>query len=725
MIYDTYAAILTEQIIRDLLTSGTPPSTSAITEAFEDFVADNDISQPLFIANNHRVEFKENASAAKYNLTNFEIRRDLKVLYRHLLNVSEMSITQFDRWRTEASVLEKRLNALNERITSLLLISEDTAGYFNFFQDNFNDNSKVDLVNTTAYVNVAKNIVSLGTTSIGSTRIDLSTLNDRDVEFSVLTRKNYTSHVSSQGSQTRYAISDANNYWQEKVYMKSPGPVTTELKIKMLSVKSISRIDLDLHMSNQTSSVQITPMYSVDNYNWSQLPITGFTRSVIDKATFQFPVIEAQYVKFLMTKAGYDQVHNELYAYEFGVDDISFYDEGFAADTDGVLISQPLSILDTDGNPQQFGKITLEVCEDVPDNTTINYYVNVATNAAVPLTGFTAIDPINRAGSVNPTVLDFGDIDFVTISGISISYDPAATGVAFVNPAKSFRYIESISGSTPVESTASTTTVSGTRYSFLNSNDRILNVQMNTDIDFVQNSLEVWRNVNTVGSIVKVRGYSNGWGFEEPYYKTTVLVDNVNGHAVDFGGKAAVIDGEPKVGKVTLAKGRHTLWIHKDNWKLVDDTVVTDLTTLKTADPLYPYNHRYLVEGFKYPTVYPTTEEKIYRGFDLVAEHFMKAVSIFDIIHNVPKTDYSRFALDLDTGDSHRTLDTGEMATSPSTVFTLKIDERLADFINEKFVIRFKSVNALFTHLRFKAVLSTKDANITPFLDSYRIRLSS
>jgi hypothetical protein len=725
-IEETYRELITEQIVKDLLKEGTSPSVSAITTEFNNFIEDYTLSEPLFIANDFHVEYGESSSATKFNNANNAIQRDLKVLYKHLFKVSDQAINQFSRWRAQAQVLEGRLDNLVDRINSLLLISHDTAGYFNFIQDNFANNDKVDLANTTAYVNVSKSVACIGTSTSGTTRIDLSNLTDREVTFTILSRNNLVSSLSSQGSHTRYAITDVNNYWQEKVFTNKPGPVSAELKINFLEKKRFSRIDIDLHTSNQNSAIQLTPMYSSDNYSWQQLPVASFTRSVIDKTTFQFTSIEAQYIKFIMTKPGYDQVHNRLYSYEFGMDEIVFYYEGFAANNSSTLISKPLSVLDTSNQPEEFSKVVLEVCEDVPENTSINYFITVSNNPSVALSGFTAIDPLNRTSPTQPTVLDFGDLSAITVSDVGISYDPSLTSIGEINPSITYTTITSLSSTIPDEVV---TVASDIRYYFSNSNDRILDHQIYIDPDAIQiaqGTLEVWRNVNTQGSETKVRGYANGWGFKDPYYKTTVFVSNPLGVSIDFGGKYAIIDGEEKNGLAKLSYGKHSIWVHKNNWKAIDSSTVTDLTTLKAADSFYPYNHRYVVEGFNYPAEYPTTEEKLYKGFDIVAEYSMKEVSIFDFIKNVAKDGYDKFALDLDMEDTGRLFDGSPASiTSPTTVFVVKVDEENPDFMNEKFMIRFKSINLLFKYLRFKAVFTTQDSNKTPFLDSYRIKLSS
>jgi hypothetical protein len=723
MIRDTYAEFIMEKVLKDMILDGESPTSAEIDAQFDEFTASNDISEALFKVEDYSVSEATESSASLYNNTNAAILQDLQVLYRHLIKISDQSVRTFHRWRTEAQLLEGRLTDLNERISTLLLLAEDTAGYLNFLQDNFVDTSKTDLTNTTAYVNVDKQAVCIGTSAVGATRYDLTSLENKDITFTILSRNYLVSTVSSEGSQLRYVTDNATNYWQERVYTSKPIPVSIELKIDLKETKEISRIDIDLHAANVNSSMQVTPMYSTDNYNYSQLPVTNFTRSIVDKSTFQFSPITTRWVKFVMTKLGYDIVHNDLYAYEFGVDEISFYNEGFEPDTEVTLISNVLSVTDVNGDVQPFSKVVLEVCEDVPTNTRIDYYVAASTTSTLPATAtFTPIDPLNRESSTQPTILDFGDLDKVTVSGISVSYAPAASLPKFINPDQDFTLIESISTATAVTASA---VASDVRYAFYNQNDRILDYQMETSITRADGTVELWRNVNLQGVTNKVRGISNGWRFEDPYYKTTVYVDNANGTDIDFGGKAVIIDEVSTTGTVNIPQGNHIIYVHKDNWKEIDRSSVVDLVDLKAADSLYPYNHRYLVEGFYYPAAYPTTDEEIYVGFDIVAEYLMKEVSVFDMMHNITVDDYSRYAIDRDALDIACVIDGSPTTKNPTDVFVVKVDENNSDSPNEKFLLKFKSVNTLYNYLRFKAVLKTSDSSITPFLDSYRIKIAS
>lgn len=719
----TYQELLLEIIIRSILSEGSSPSISEITKQFNAYISTHDLSLPVFDSSNYKVDYLSTSSASKFTSCNADIYQDLKVLYRHLCTLSEQNTINFDRWRAESKLLETQLQDLNSRLSSLLLISQDTAGYLNFVQDNFVDLSKTDLSLSNVFLNIPKQYITIKPTGTSPNRIDLSSISDNDVEFTVLTRNSLTSIVPSAGSNKKYAFSDINNYWQEKVYMQKITPVSAELKVKLGSVAAtVSRIEVDLHMSNTNSTVQLTPMYSVDNFNWQHIPSDVFTASIRDKFTFQFSPISAIYFKFVFTKQGFDIVHNEQYVYEFGADEIAFYNIGFEEETEYTFISQPLLVTNTKTNlPQEFNKIVLEACEEIPSGTSIEYSVLASNDSTVPTTGATwiNIDPLERESPKYPTLLDLGELTELEVTNISISYDPSETQTKFVNPDKDFTLLDSVSGGSLITKSVIS---SSQRYSFKNSNDYILSHQMSTDIDVAENTLELWRNIKVLGSNNLVRDYPNGWGFKDPYYFCVVDVENPEGTSIDVGSKPIVVDGEPKTGSIDLSYGKHSINVHKDKWTFVDTTGITTLAELKLADSYYPYNHRYLIEGFNYPAGW--TEEKTYTGFETVAEFYMKKVSVFDLINNVPSSDYEKFAMDLDAYDpaaiSGTTFD-----KEPSYVFLLKVGENNSDFTNERFKLTFKSVDTLFKYLRLKAVFKTTDSSIAPLLDSYRIKMAS
>jgi len=719
-----------EQIIRDTLISDIVPTLSNILDQFDAYETAHPLSQPVFIANNYKVSAGDISSAATYNELLTTVHQDLRALYKQLIKTSVQTCDNMSRWRNEATLLESRLKKLEGRITNLLLLTEDTAGYFNFVYDTFSDTSKTDLTNTTATVDIKKGSVIISPASTTASRIDLADNIDptKDIEFTLLTRSSVASTVSTQRSSLKNAVSGLDDYWQEKVYTTSPITVSAEFKVKLsTSPIQINRIDVDLNDSSSSSPTQITPMYSTDNYNFYQIPSTTTTASVTDQVSFKFTPVSASVVKLIMTKTRYDQVVNNQYLYEFGLDNFSVFNETYKTSTSVgsagyIFYSKPLSITTKTGT-EDFSKVSLEVCENIPASTSIDYAIAVSNTSTVPIsTSFISLDPVSRSSTTLPTVLDFSEINVVSVSGVKVSYDKTEGDHKFINPDKDFTILQSASGTSATEATA---VASAQRYVFLNSNDRILDHCVASGIQIATGTLEIWRNLHTLGSSDKVREVSNGWGFSDPYYSTTVYVGNANGVTIDFGSKTLIVNGIAKSGSITFAQGNYKLSVHKSNWKEVDLTDVADLSDLKTADTLYPYNHRYLIEGLAYPANWSSTDERIYRGFDIVAEYLMKEVSVLDFTNNVAATDFAKYAIDKDLADTACVINGSTTSKPPMDVFLVKVDEGKADFDNEQYLLKFKTSNILYRYLRLRATLKTTDTSLTPRLDSYRIKLGT
>lgn len=727
-IADIYRELITQQIIREVLTAEQLPTPSVIAEELATHEETHNLSQPQHKLSDASVEYGEASSAAKHNATLSKIYTDLKVLYRALLDISNSSNRKFERWREKATLLEDRLVSTVDKIGNLLLIQEETAGYHNYIQVDLRTLSDIDLTNTTVRLDTKQGHASIGTSNSTVTRyFPLDYIVDKDLGFVVLTRKSVSAVTSAQQSRLRNAFDGSTAYWQERIYTSQSIPISVEIQIRLGDAAiPLSRVDVDLHAANRSDVVQVLPMYSEDGKTWNKLPIADYLLNISDKGTFQFSSISAKYFKFILTKTGPDLTQpSGGYIYEFGVDDIAFFNEAYSTATAGkVLITNPLSVIDqsTKAN-EKFSKVALDTCEMIELGTTDIEYAVVASNDA----DFSAdeavwmdIAPSSRVNPRKPIIVDFGEVGYYEKSDISISYDSLNTNSEYVDPKQTFTVLTAISGLTGTEVSA---TASAKRYLVKDPSFKILDFEISADIDISKHTIELWRNVNTKGSNSLVRGLPNGWGVDGDYYKTTVLVKNTAGIEIDFGPKHIIIDETLVSGSKVIPFGVHQIKVHKDNFLYVDDTSVTTLALLKTGDNLYPYNHRYLVEGFNYPSSWSNKEEKIYSGFDIVGEYYMSRVGVSDILESVQEDDFARYAIDVDAADTGRTPSTA--GTGACQVFLVRVDNTTADFTNEKYYLRFRPANVQYEYLRLKATLKTTDEERTPYLSTFKVKLGN
>ncbi len=743
----TYRKLLTEDYLLSELKKGEIPSAEDLSDVVDALLADVDFTLPQFKADNYRAVEDQSSSVSSFNLMQKDLLRDLQALYTEMLMLTEISTQDYERWGLEADTLEKILEKLENRIENLLLLTKDTEGYHSFLVDNFTDWQLIDRDLTTATVDPVGQIVTLGATGNKDTKVYLNSLPTANLSFKVRNTTDLISRVDAPGQVLGNIFKQSSAIWSTQIIMGKNRPVTCELIVKLgdLPVK-ISRILIRLNDSARSSPISVTPLYSNDNFNFSQLPTNTYTQEIRSLATFSFEELEATWIKFILIKNGPDPVSTTSnLVYQFGFREISFFSEAFDSADVQQVYSVPLSV-PTAADPNEvveFSKVTLEVCERIEPGTTINYYLTASDDPEVPVdvdTVWVPVTPLSRVTGSQPRVIDLGDIENIEKGVeeiVTISHDPLETDETFINPGSTFHLLSQNADGDILDDIV---VADAARYIFTNSHDRILNYQIKTSdyvgsgtgdiLTFDEASLVVFRNVGEKGldpeeSTTRVRDVQRGWKFKDPYYITVIEIKKPEGITIDFGDKPVIIDDirytnvvSPKVlsGKTGTKKGVHTIKVHKDNWQSISPNLET-LDEIQAEDTLYPYNHKLLIEGYEYPSTYSNNQEKIYLGVDLFASELMKRVSIFDLAHSVQANQYKFFALDRDAPETHTD---GNESTS---VFVVKVDDANTDFPNEQFVIRFNLVNQRYKYLRFRADLSTTSAKVSPGLDSYKIKL--
>lgn len=730
-----YQTLLIDEQLKTQAQGGVTLSASDVLDQMNASTSGLDLTAPQFSSSDYTVTRGEESSVSKFKAGFEAINRDLTVLYREMGNLAGVTNQAFERWALETKKVEKQLIDLEDRVENLLLLTQDTEGYHSILVDNFTDRTFVDTSETTALVDIGSGIIQLPPSLVGSNRIFLTDLVlGKDVSFKVRTRTNYADR--SDEGDLRNPLYQQSDTWWTSVSMTKRAPVTSELLVKLGSDPvPLSRIYLELRDSAEGSPVSITPLYSVDNRTFKQVPSTSFTQMAKTRATFSFKEVQAKYIKFLLTKTSPDQSStNQFFGYQFGFKQISFFSEGYEVDSAKSVITEPLSVLDTEGSVLPFEKLTLEVCDRIETNTDIQYFVTTSNTSTVPLSSplWVPISPVNRESPQFPIILNIGNVTEKEYASVSISHDISGTA-GLVSPAASFNLLSTTAGSVVTDAVVATTQ----RYAFSSAGERILNYQLKhkaysgsgyAPLSYKEGSLVLFRNEGVKGLAVddattEIRGVQRGWKFEEPYYSCVVEIRNPEGIEIDFGGQEVIVDGislsgvvtrDVLFGKTLSSSGLHTISVHKDNWVPVGPELLTE-SALKTADPLYPYNHKLLIEGYEYGLTY--TETRIYSGVDLFAELIMSRVSPFDMALNISEDNYDVYSLDVDVASSH----TG--GNGPTQVFLLKVDEKNPDFQNERFVIRFKLINELRSYLRLRADLTTEDSSVTPVLESYKIKL--
>jgi len=692
-----YKNFLVQDIIRESLRQGQVLTKGEIDAELERITASNpDLSEPFTQRSAYKTEEGESLSSDKMNTLTQIMLNDLSVAYSAMTEQALEVTATYDSVTSEFKAIEKRIKELEENTQNLLIVAKNVEGYFDYISDTFSNKDKTDINKSTAFVDNKVGIVTLEPKA--HSRISMPVITS-DLQFNVITREQLQAITLAPNSVITDAFSDQENIWIQRVEMlRGIGAVTADLIVRMPDTSAeISKIIYKPAVSDEGNISTVTVQYSDDGLNWFNVEGTG-TERLIGDVTLIFTPVTAAFWKFVFNKAGYDEFRGDRYIYEFGARSIQMYGVEYKSKKnklEGTLVSKALTGIDE----TIFNRISLRACESTPTGTTINYFVAALTEPeiadynsgalSIDALNFNRIDPIEREDPINPIVIDFANVDELT--GVQSSY--------VKNQGLPFRY----------ESDFNTL------------------VDYTVPSNIVREELQVLRNVgdNTEdaggNSPVKVKLVDHGWSFDGTFYSCNIYVEADSGRVIDFGPESIDVDNFSTSGQVTLAKGFHRIRTHKKNWRGIEPAL---MTTTDNPDILYPYNHKYLIEGMGETlygddmTVLISGETKqsivdpdgVYIGASRYWEKTLEELTIFDFTQNVDDDNYDIFGFVKDFNGDDRIMVKDSLEPGLLT--------------SEKLAIITRAVSGdLHKGIILKAELSSEDPKVTPVLDEYIIRL--
>ena len=710
----TYKEYILNKLLKEYLYDGIIPTADQLEDDLETYQENHpDLSLPYSKYKDFTVARGDNSSIANLKEFTSTIADDASIVSSEVYNIANTSSRYYDRWSYEIKRLSNKSKLLEQRVDSLLLLANNTEGYFATVGDVFSDMNYIDTDNTTSLVNIYDQNITLnpGTANFGTiSQINTTLMTDLDVAFYPLsgkTRSNTTYSEFNKDNSLLQIFKTEKTTWVGKVTSNIPGPLTCELKAKISNDgQEVSKISIECTTPNVTSRSTITAQYSLDGYTWYLLPTNEATKPLYSNISWTFPMVTLRWVKFIFYKSAPDQGN---YEYVFAARSIKLFGNTYHEDRGNLFYSKSLYATNAEGNEVTFSKVQLKTCDNIPTDTDIFYYVSASRDNST-WTGWYAILPSQQTGIESPKVINFGGSSWKDNQSLTSSDDKLNS---------TYDYNQLITVFT------NTDTV---QYKFKNSKFAAVNTRINVstgdDPDPVSNSIVVWRNLryrelypNYPDSYL-VRKTVRGWGKNGKVYSCYFEIFDSNGVFFDFGDKFCIIDGKSVSGIVKINSGVHKFQTSTDNWYDISDTY-TDLgyeleteEVLKSIDPLYPHNHKLVIEGFPYQVGFKG--EKIYKGTDISAEYYAVRTSLFDLENNI--NDYGYFAI--------RGVDADEINASLAII--VRYDSNSSDFSNELFYVKWRGGNSdssMYKYIKLKAELKTSNTEITPSISAYQIKL--
>ena len=692
----THKQYILERLMLDYFYNGVIPTSTQLEADLASYMLDHpNLNEPVSKSKDWSLDQGSYSSAAHIHDIADTVSQDVGVITREVYRIAEMGIRFYDRWTNEMKRLAAYARKLEQRVDSLLLLNNDTMGFFAYVGDVFSDMNNVDTDETTARVDLYSGSVSINPyvseLSAQGSLINLSHITESDITFQPLNKKPGVAYMTTgDGNMISNVFKTNNSTWVGRVISESGGEMVCELKVK-LGTKDydVSRLSVQFSGPLGTSDSTVTCLYSADGYTWSLVPSSDPTKTMTANASWVFPLTSMRWIKLVMHKPAPDSTDN---SYVFSISHIKLFGSEYDSSVGNIFVSSAMQAVNASGNPILFSLVALDSCEELVDGTGIDYSISASKDNEI-WTDWMMISPSSFTKVLYPKIINLSGADWkdnLDIDNVILFDEPEEE--LRVDPVQK-RITRSFNNTAEFS-----THLLG--YRFKSSNYGVINtailISPEEDPDPISNSVVVWRNTRYRNILdypdtLTVRGSVRGWGFDGSEYNCYFEVIDSNGKTINFGDKECSIDGSRVSGAVTIPAGVHKFTTNKDNWYDISDVYISGgwsptlpLSTqedLESIDPLYPYNHKLLIDGFPYPTGDKFIGEKIYTGTDNSAEFYAVRASLFDLENNLlGENEYGYFSI-RSVGDEEK----------PAIGVVVRFDISNPDYADELFSIRWRS----------------------------------
>ena len=714
-ISDVHIRAIAKEVIIRILHEGIVPSASDILRIIDLRTKDLDLALPEFSQAEPSVEYGEEASASKFNDLSMKMVGDLFVLYNSYLEAERGLGDSTERALFELDRLSRKTKSLVSRANRLLLTTEKTGGLLNIVSDNFEETTLIDMDRTTAFVDLdGHSVHSKYFRNDELEVVDALDFEDIDVGGITVTPLSPQTTAASATRDSRLVdmLTPSDRPWMYQLTSTVPGQVGIEVRIDFQSVIPPTReflktykLILDPHITNNSLLVLIQS--SKDGITWNDIPVADPTRRVNGPTIYMVEGLEFRFLRIILTRDTHINLDQEdNFIHQFGIKTLMIAEVGNVYLAESELVSEQHIVLKEDGTRKQFTKASLSIaCEHREPDTDIEYFIAFLDNTLTE-GDFQRIIPLSREENSGALIAEVDAVSRATTETLIDTTAPAFPG-------------DDIAATYVLEDAVASDMV------------------------------EVWRNVGKNNRYYSIRQADNtvvedGWNFDGTHYNTYAYIDQVGGQEFDFGPRPIWVDGVRLTGRARLSEGIHYVKVLGENWHSLEGLMgvstfdeltgqfggtstvygtngftvaLTGAPTVTAGynviDPLYPYNHKLLIEGLDYNTNFDQdVARQQYRGVARYAGQLVQRVGNTDL-EAADSQDYLKFAIvrgdDGIGGVVNRVAD--------------KWAQLNAELPREQFELVSKTA-AFAEGLVFKAIFRTTNPRRSASLDGYEIKIA-
>ena len=564
----TNREVLKKEIIENyLLEKGRVPTFRELNKEIEEEVFEESqiLNTGTFLKNKNFPKVKDESSSSEFNRLFVRIKDSIKALNEEYHSKREELEKEFRNYNKVFTDLNLELEDLKAEANQKLLLTNSDAFQFGI-TENFKSFKNVNFDLTTAKFVGNKPTVNI----LQQENIDFDS---SKLSLVVGARNNDIIERSSVNSIEKITREDGT-FYEEVIFTNSPSDIVDfSINISFGKKQDLNKLKLVAKAVEVGSKCAVNILYSTDGNTF--VPIfESNIRLENNINTFDINRKDVVKLKIVLTKSAYDVRKGNLYGYLFSVDYIGGTIPQYKVNDPSILYLGPYEIVE-EGKPINFRYATVKkgTCCIVPDKTSIDFFLSKT----------------GEEGTYQPC-------SFYENSSSVVSFDVAENPIIEIiglNNSDLFR---------------------DEKYG-LEDDEVVLNYYVKEENrNKVDEALIKIKRLHS-NNIQEAYEASDGWYFENNLYNTTFYVEETEGRYIDFGlNGTTIINGQNMSGEVFLSQGYYN--ISTSNYIEIPSNI-SSKSELSRRDSFYPYNAKYLIEGYNYGNNF--SEQKIYKG---VKENF-------------------------------------------------------------------------------------------------------
>lgn len=605
--------------------------------------------------------FQEPVSCEKENLNREIVFRDLSAQRSSIHLLSEDIENTFQYLNKDTERMSSFLDKLESRVNRLVLLNSKADLFLYGIEETLDTLDFIDMKKTTCHVE--KGYATLSKESLTpisnnkysiSARINSNKSTIGNIKFSTprsLSRKDgtYYKHIVETRNVDQEVKLILEYTFKEETYVG-------EVKVCGNSVESNSKTYYKVYYS---TALEKPTLIRPERRRFS----SGENYTSVGKTVKSFKI------EIIKNKADVVDYSANKFQFIFCLDSIEFTENQYKKNSTSELYAGPYYVIDEQAKPVNFSMATIasNTCCIVPQKTSVSFYLSkdnenwygseFVPNQQSEIVKFSAMNDLSILNKIDESKSYF---DFI--------YDQLLTDDNYEECLINF-YIE------------------------------------NEDMDKINiKNVRIERNLKQDNILYDSKG---GWSYDSStsLYSCGIYVDSIEGKIINFGPTNCIIDGKNVSGVVRLDEGYHLFQTSSANWKDVDPNLTT-AKFLQERDDLYPYNHKYLIEGYNYSNSF--SGDKVYlplgRTFASLLDYV--PIEVFNMESN--KDNLNIFTID--------TIDN-------RCYFKVKILNYDSSWNKERNNAIIQTQLDVSNTLYVKAIVKSSDEGISPHINSFSVRV--